>query len=297
MENLLEINTLGIAAPASGFERPRFDKGVEILQDMGFTLKIDPRVFAKTGYMAGLDESRAALLTELFADDTVDAVMCARGGYGCMRLLPLLDLETLALSAKPLIGFSDCTALFCALYSQGAYNCWHGPVVTQMGDLSGESLGVFKAALRGEQLFFEAAHGECLQAGRVSAPFFGGNLAVLIHMAGTPYFPDLTGHVLFLEEQNEPLYKIDRMFTQLKLMGVLDNLAGLVLGEFINCGELGAIHTRLRELMADTAIPMLTEFPSGHAYANMMMPLGAICTLDSAAKTLVFDGGDTDYDE
>lgn len=284
----MEINTLGIAAPASGFDKPKFDKGLEILADMGFALKVDDRVYTKTGYLAGLDEDRAALLTELFADDTVDAVMCARGGYGCMRILPLLDLAVLARSQKPLIGFSDCTALFCALYSKGARNCWHGPVVTQLNDLSGESLGVFKAALRGDELVFEAAHGECLHKGKAQAPFFGGNLAVLMHMAGTPYFPDLSGHVLFLEEQNEPLYKIDRMFTQLKLMGVIDNLAGIVLGEFINCGEVKAVHARLKELVDGLNIPVLTEFPSGHAYTNMMMPLGAPCILDSAAKTLAF---------
>ena len=292
MNTMREIKTLGIAAPASGFERLRFDKGVALLQDFGLRVKLDARVFNKTGYLAGSDEDRAALLTELFADDGIDAVMCARGGYGSMRLLPLLDLDTLARSPKPLIGFSDCTALFCALYAQGARNCWHGPVVTQLGDLSGESLGVFKAALRGEALAYETGHGRCLRAGHVAAPLFGGNLAVLTHMAGTPYFPDLSGHILFLEEQNEPLYKIDRMFTQLKLMGVLDSLNGIVLGEFLNCGEVKAVHTRLLELLDGRDIPVLADFPAGHACNNVILPLGTVAVLDSAAQTLVFIDGE-----
>lgn len=294
MKNHLDIKTLGIVAPASGFERSRFDKGLSILKDFGFRVRVDERVFAKTGYLAGSDEERAALLMELFADDGVDAVMCARGGYGCMRLLPLLDLDMLARSSKPLIGFSDCTALFCALYDRGAHNCWHGPVVTQMGDLSGESLGVFNAALRGDNLVYEASHGKTLREGCISAPVFGGNLAVLVHMAGTPYFPDLKSHILFLEEQNEPLYKVDRMFTQLKLVGVLDGLAGIVLGEFINCGEVKAVYARLLELLGDKDIPVLADFPSGHGCNNMMLPLGAIGTLDSAARTLIFDDGADD---
>lgn len=291
MENFREIKTLGIAVPASGFERPRFDKGLAVLKELDLQVKVDERVFVKTGYLAGYDEDRAALLTELFADNDIDAVMCARGGYGCMRLLPLLDLDTLARSSKPLIGFSDCTALFCALYARGARNCWHGPVVTQMGDLSGESLGVFNAALRGDNLVYEASHGKTLREGCISAPVFGGNLAVLVHMAGTPYFPDLSNHILFLEEQNEPLYKIDRMFTQLKLMGVLDGLAGIVLGEFINCGEVKAVHARLLELLGDRDIPVLGDFPSGHGHSNLMLPLGGPCLLDSAAQTLVFSNG------
>lgn len=289
MESLFKIHTLGIAAPAGCFERACFERGVDVLAELGFKLKIDSRVFAKTGYLAGTDEARAALLTELMDDDEADAVICARGGYGCMRLLPLLDLKAMALSRKPIIGFSDCTALFCALYAAGARNCWHGPVVTQMGDLDKASLDAFKLALRGGPPAFNVDEGVCLQAGEVVAPFFGGNLAVLAHMAGTPYFPNLAGHVLLLEEQNEPLYKIDRMLTQLKLMGVLNGLAGVVLGAFINCGEIKAVYARLTELLDGKGMPVLAGFPAGHAKANVLLPLGAVCALNSAAKTLVFN--------
>lgn len=291
MADHLQIKTLGIAAPASGFEPPRFERGLAVLKEMGFNVKVDDRVFVKTGYLAGSDTDRAALLTELFADDAVDAVMCARGGYGSMRLLPLLSLPTLAGSGKPLIGFSDCTALFCALYAFGSQTCWHGPVVTQMGDLDAESLAAFKAALQNEVVAYDVKQGVCLRPGRATGRFFGGNLTVLMHLAGTPYFPDLRGHILFVEDQNEPLYKIDRMFTQLKLMGVLNMLSGVVLGEFINCGEVRAIHTRLLELVGERDMPVLGAFPAGHGQANLILPLGGPCLLDSAAKTLVFSNG------
>lgn len=292
MENHLNAKTLGIVAPASGFERPRFDKGLAILKNLGLKVKVDERIFVKTGYLAGSDEDRAALLTELFNDDDINAVMCARGGYGCMRLLPLLDLPALAGGGKPLIGFSDCTALFCALYARGAANCLHGPVVTQIGDLDSESLAVFKAAMRGETLSYTPEKSVCLRPGRAAARFFGGNFTVMMHLAGTAYFPDLRGHILFLEDQNEALYKIDRMLTQLKLTGVLDSLSGVVMGEFINCGEVKAIHARLLELLGKRDIPVLGDFPAGHGHSNLMLPLGSPCLLDSTAKTLVFGNGE-----
>lgn len=293
MADHLQIKTLGIAAPASGFEPPRFERGLAVLDELGFDVKVDERAFIKTGYLAGSDNDRAALLTELFTDDVVDAVMCARGGYGSMRLLPLLNLQALADSGKPLIGFSDCTALFCALYALGGQSCWHGPVVTQMGDLDTESLAAFKAALQNEVVAYNVEQGVCLRSGRAAGRFFGGNLTVLMHLAGTAYFPDLRGHILFVEDQNEPLYKIDRMFTQLKLMGVLDRLAGVVLGEFINCGEVRAIHARVLELVGTRDIPVLGGFPAGHGQANLILPLGGPCLLDCAAKTLAFSNGAT----
>lgn len=292
MENHLNRKTLGLVAPASGFERPRFEKGLALLKSLGFRVRTDVRIFAETGYLAGSDADRAALLTELFADDGIDAVMCVRGGYGSMRLLPLLDLSALVRTGKPLIGFSDCTALFCALYAHGGTGCIHGPVVTQMGDLDPDSLAAFETFMAGDILTYTPEQSLCLRPGRAAARFFGGNLTVLTHLAGTAYFPDLRGHILFLEDQNEALYKIDRMLTQLKLMGVLDSLAGVIMGEFINCGDVGAIHARLLELVVDDEIPVLGDFPAGHGRSNLMLPLGGPCLLDSTAKTLVFGNGE-----
>lgn len=292
MENHLNVKTFGLVAPASGFQRSRFDKGLAFLKSLGFRVNTDARLFAQTGYLAGSDADRAALLTELFANDEIDAIMCVRGGYGSMRLLPLLDLPALTQIGKPLIGFSDCTALFCALYALGGSDCIHGPVVTQMGDLDPESLAAFETFMLGETLAYMPEQSICLRAGRAAARFFGGNLTVLTHLAGTAYFPDLRGHILFMEDQNEALYKIDRMLTQLKLMGVLDNLAGVIMGEFINCGDVGAIHARLLELVGDCDFPVLGNFPAGHGCRNLMLPLGGPCLLDSTAKTLVFGNGE-----
>lgn len=292
MENHLNLKTLGLVAPASGFERSRFENGLALLKSLGFRVRADARLFAETGYLAGSDADRAALLAELFADDEIDAIMCVRGGYGSMRLLPLLDLSALARTGKPLIGFSDCTALFCALYARGGVDCMHGPVVTQMGDLDPDSLTAFKAFMQDDTLAYTLEQSLCLRPGRAAARFFGGNLTVLTHLAGTAYFPDLHGHILFMEDQNEALYKIDRMLTQLKLMGVLDGLAGVVMGEFINCGDVGAIHARLLELVGERDIPVLGDFPAGHGSRNLMLPLGGPCLLDSIAKTLVFGNGE-----
>lgn len=287
----MSIKTIGIAAPAGVFDMPRFERGLAILRDLGYTLCVDERVYAREGYLAGSDVQRAALLRELFADDAVDVVMCARGGYGSMRLLPLLDWAALARSGKPLVGFSDCSALFSGLYAAGGKNGWHGPVVTQMEDLGDESLQAFVMALeQGGRLMYVAENACCLREGKVRAPFFGGNLAVLSHLAGTQYLPDLTGHVLFLEDVNESLYKIDRMLTQLKLMGVLDTLAGVVLGEFGDDCDMADICGRLLELLEDRDIPVLGNFPAGHGNNNHLLPLGGTCFLNAAVKSLTFTG-------
>lgn len=287
----MSIKTIGIAAPASVFDVPRFKRGLDVLRGLGYEPYVDERVYAREGYLAGPDAQRAALLQELFVNDAVDAVMCARGGYGCMRILPLLDLVVIAGSHKPLIGFSDCMALFGGLYGLQGKICWHGPVVTQMEDLVDESLQAFVMALEQVgKIMYVAENARCLRKGKARGPFFGGNLAVLSHLAGTPYFPDLTGHVLFLEDINEDLYKIDRMLTQLKLMGVLDSVAGVVLGEFINCGDVNAINLRLLELLEARDIPVLSGFPAGHGANNHVLPLGMSCFLNSQVQSLTFTG-------
>lgn len=290
-ENPMSIKTIGIAAPAGVFDVPRFKRGLAVLRDLGYELFVDDRIYASDGYLAGPDHLRAAVLRDVFANDAVDAVMCARGGYGCARLLPLLDWQAIATANKPLIGFSDCTALFGGLYAAGGKHCWHGPVVSQMEDLGEESLRAFVLALeQGGKMMYMAEDANCLRAGKARAPLFGGNLAVLCSLAGTPYFPDMRGHILFLEDLNEDLYKIDRMLTQLKLAGVLDTAAGVVLGEFVDCGDAKAIDRRLLELLEYRDIPVLSGFPAGHSANNHLLPLGMSCFLNAQVKSLTFTG-------
>lgn len=291
-KNLQPVNpgdAIALVAPAANFDPDAFTRGVDVLCSLGYKPLYDDLVFTKNGYLAGNDVLRARLLQEAFASPDAKAVMLVRGGYGCMRLLPLLDLNAVARSGKPLIGFSDCTALFGALYWLAGRPCWHGPMVTQMPDLCANSLQAFTAALAAPgAVSYKAGQGVCLSAGEAYGTFFGGNLSVLCALLGTPYWPDLSGHILFLEDVGEPLYKIDRMFTQLKLAGILDRVAGVVLGEFKDCGDETMVYARLQELLGRRDIPVLANFPAGHGNNNVPLPIGRACVLNSTALTLDF---------
>jgi muramoyltetrapeptide carboxypeptidase len=246
-----------------------------------------------TGYLAGSDERRADELNRLIADPDVRAVLLARGGYGIMRILELLDAGALRRDPKPIVGFSDATALlFWALRVAGLRGI-HGPVVAQLGDLPAEDTARLVDLLEGRP----AARlpgallptGACGR-GRVEGRLLGGNLTLLARLVGTRYAPALSGAVLFVEEVGERPYAIDRYFTQLALSGALDGARAALVGSLTRCVEkviapepdaAQVVDERLRAF----AIPGLTGAPFGHGDRNLALPFGGRCAIDFDAGT------------
>lgn len=282
-------DTIGIAAPASPFDRTSFDAGARVLEAMGFNLAIPDDLYARQGYLAGSDRRRADQLMKLFADPAIHGVICARGGYGAMRILDRLDAAVIARHPKPFVGFSDITVLLDFMVSYCGVAAFHGPTVTTLGTGDAASRDRFRLALTTPAPVSVAADPAIeIASGRASGRFACGNLTLFSHLTGTPFQPDFGGCILMLEDRGEALYRIDRMLTQMRLAGCFDGLAGLALGTFSDCGPDEDLHRLITDRFGDLGIPVLAGFPVGHGTVNFTLPVGPVATLDTAAGRLVF---------
>ncbi len=279
--------TLGVVAPAGPLDRAAFDQGVLALRSMGFKVVCDQDVSASGGYLAGSDQSRAAAIHRCFEDPRVDGIICARGGYGCLRMLPLLDYDRIAVHPKSVIGFSDITALHAALQRRCGLVSFHGPMVITLAEACKTTRTALWEAVAGDRpLEIRSDHATALRRGRASGVLCGGNLTTLCHLTGTPFVPSYRNRILFLEDRGEAPYRIDRMLTQMKIAGAFEGLRGLVLGSFSDCGAIEEVWQVVEELFEGTRIPILAGVDAGHCEPNLTLPLGVPAVLDSEALTL-----------
>ena len=299
--------TVGLVAPSSAPNEPediRF--AVEVLESLGFRVRPGAHVFDRQGYLAGADATRAADLNTMFADDGIDAIWCVRGGYGASRILPMLDYDRMRRSPKALIGFSDITSLHMALHTQADLVSFHGPVAWRA--FTPYTLHEWKHVLcetnvpvrLGAPPAFELREGQVdrknrvmtLVPGRVRGRLVGGNLCLMAHLTGTRYAPDLRGAILFLEDVDEPYYRIDRFLTQLWLSGSLDGVAGVVFGKFTRCEPSASfVQNRvLEDILAERCrtlrVPAISGFMVGHVDDQTTLPIGCLAELDADAGTL-----------
>lgn len=259
-----------------------------------YQLVYDDGVLATQGHLAGSDERRLAELERALTDPTIRAIFCARGGYGTMRLLPRLDLGPLVRDPRPLIGFSDVTALHAALLCKDVVSI-HGPVVTQLGKLGEEDATALYRLLE-DPTPPEPWHGLTPLAAPpdrsvATGPLVGGNLELVTRLLGTPYLPPLDGAVLALEEVGERPYRLDRALTQLELAGVWDRVAAVVVGDLIQCVPVGdepAPEVVLRERLERLSIPVLAQAPFGHGSRNRAFAHGTQVQVDARAGSLTF---------
>ena len=249
-------------------------------------------VLDRTGYLAGADSSRLSDLNAALSDDDINAVWCVRGGYGVMRLLEDIDYRGLEKKPKAVIGYSDITALHAAIVRRCNVIAFHGP--TARATLTPFSRASLERALRGEESCGAASNAETLYGGRARGRLVGGNLAMLCALCGTAFEPSYADAILVLEDVNEPVYRIDRMLTQLRLSGRLQRCAAIVFGHFADIPDnapeesLGA--RTLEEVLAETAalvgVPCIAGAPVGHVADQWTIPLGAQAELDADARSL-----------
>jgi len=293
-------DVIGVIAPAGQIsDHQRFERGVAILAEMGFEPRFPRELWPGTGYLADTDKKRARELHEIVADSDTKGVMAARGGYGCLRTLGYLDFQLLRQNPKTFVGFSDITLLLNQIAQQVNMLSFHGPVVTSLCDSSNESLerlyqcltGNWRRAITPAKL--EILRGEQQVEGRL----VGGNLCSIMTFLGTPYDFDWEDCIVLLEDIGEPLYRIDRMLTQLALAGKFSQAAGIILGDFTLNADQNAldkmryteyIWQRILELTAGCATPVWGNFPSGHCSDNLTLPLGAHAVMDSGRGELSF---------
>ena len=282
-------DTIGIVAPAGPFDLEKFMKGKAVLESMGFQTFFDEDIFQKHGFLAGTDSQRSDQINRLFADPSVQAIVCARGGYGSMRILPFLDFETIKTHPKIFLGFSDVSALLSVLCDQCGLITFHGPLVTTLAKATEKTIVAMKTALTSDApLVLIPEDGQVIKSGVCSGLVTGGNLTTLCHLVGTPYAPNFKGKILFFEDVGEMPYRIDRMLTQMKMAGCFEEIAGLILGTFKDCGQLNEIVGIFNTIFEDANIPILAGFNMGHGEHNLTIPMGLGATLDTDKKRLLF---------
>jgi len=217
--------------------------------------------------------------------------MCARGGYGTLRLLDRIDYSLILNNPKIIVGYSDITALLLAIYKKTGLVTFHGPVARELDKNNGKNLEVFLKVASGDKvLSVSLLEGMTLNKGRATGILLGGNLSLICHLVGTPFLPSLKDIILFVEEKGEPLYRIDRMLTHLKLSGAIDDLAGLAVGSFEGCGDVSEIENLLEDNFAGRGFPIISGLPVGHGSENITLPMGLRVELDTGAKVISVQG-------
>ncbi|HEX3600240.1 MAG TPA: LD-carboxypeptidase, partial [Lacipirellulaceae bacterium] len=288
-------DTIGVVVPAGPLNRERIDRALTRVRDRGFRVKTYGDIYRSRGYLAGDDATRAAELMAAFADPETAAVWCARGGYGVMRMLHLLDFNVIQDNPKVFVGFSDITALHIPIQKRTGLITFHGPNLQdgfgKPDDMSAaDQTALWRVLLADQQSTnpssyaydFAGIEGLSLQTingGTATGELTGGNLAMLNSTMGTPDEVETTGRILFIEDVSEQLYRIDRYLTQLRLAGKFDSIAGVLVGSFSydegdQADKPSDITTYLSEFFANIGVPVLAGFPAGHDRFNLTLPMG-----------------------
>jgi muramoyltetrapeptide carboxypeptidase len=290
---------VAVVAPASPFTREDFDRGIAEVKALGFEPVYDDRVFARRGFVAGEPRTRAASFLEAWENPSIAGVLCVRGGYGSVQILPLLDLDRLCARPKVFVGYSDVTSMLTWLTLHGRLVTFHGPMLAGRLSLGpdGYDRASFLRAVTSADAIGElpAASLEVVRPGEARGPLLGGTLTQLLASFNTPYaFDPPPGHILFVDEVGERPYRLDRMLTQWRLSGLLARAAGIIFGELPGCDEPGGTITArdvVRDLLRDFPGPVLMGLPSGHTVTPALtLPFGVDTTLSaSSAPRIVIE--------
>lgn len=282
---------IGLIAPA-GPATLDLDRATQWMNTRGYQLRVFPGVWEKDGYLAGTDAARLRDLHDAFADSSIDAIFCLRGGYGSPRLLDGIDFELLRRHPKPFVGYSDITALHLAITRYAGFVTFHGPMLNAdlLGNKQPPTESSLLRMLSGQQsrvLEHPAAFPlTTLAPGRARGRLLGGNLSMICATLGSAYELDDDGIILFIEDVNEPLYRVDRLLTHLRLVGKLSRLRGVMVGDFDGV-EVAALERLLTQELGSLGIPILSGWRSGHCDPNLTLPMGAQVQLDADTQQLI----------
>ena len=299
-------DTIALVSPASAtFNSLDLQIARESLEALGFKVRQGEHMMERHGYLAGDDKARAEDINKAFADRSIAGVHAIRGGWGSARLLPYLDFDAIRRNPKVLIGYSDITALLLSIHAKTGLITFHGPI--GLGRWDAWSLDYYRRVLMGgEAVTYSNKQGisgdrnSLVQVefrtlthapGKARGRLLGGNLTVLTAILGSPYLPDWDDAILFCEDVGEDLYRVDRMFTQLKLAGVLSKIKGFVFGSCSECGPgEGYASLTLEEIIRDhikpLGVPAWQGAMIGHAQPQWTLPVGAQVEIDGSAGTI-----------
>ncbi len=290
-KSLKKGDTIGLVSASSPTPSEVLPRAIKAIEDLGFNVVVGETCKERHGYLAGKDDLRAQEINEMFRNPEIDGIFCIRGGYGAQRILPLLDLEMIKENPKVFAGYSDVTALHIVFNQLCHFVTFHSPMPStefikdEMDDYTWNSFLTSVMDTERTDYFLENAPGnpvKVLVPGEATGELVGGNLTLVASSLGTPYEIDTKGKILFLEDIDEYERRVDRMLTQLKLAGKLDDAEGILLGAWTNCGPQNPdkpeqslrLHTIFEEILVPTGKPILMDITCGHVLPTMTLPLG-----------------------
>jgi muramoyltetrapeptide carboxypeptidase len=294
---------IGIISPASTpDDLTRIDKGVQYLEKLGYRTEVAPNVGKVRGYLAGHDDQRLYDLHYMFRKKDVKAIFCVRGGYGSPRLLDKIDFKLIAKNPKIFVGYSDITVLHLALLKKTGLITFAGPMVAT--DFGKDEVSTYteehfwKTITTSKKIGNIVPPGEdklfSLNKGKAKGELTGGNLALMMSLAGTPLFPELKGKILMIEDIGEQPYRVDRLVNQLKLMGAFKQLKGIILGAFTDCLEPDftkrtlTLNEVIEDYFEKLSIPVIYNFPHGHINDLVTVPFGIDVSINASKHTVEF---------
>jgi muramoyltetrapeptide carboxypeptidase len=281
--------TIAVAAPASAVDLELVEAAAKRWRESGFTVVYRDDLGARDRYLAGADARRADELREHWADPRVDAILCARGGYGCHRIMDRLDAAAARAAAKSLTGYSDITTLLLWQQRCAGLLGFHGPMFERGADISDAEFGAMVETLTGTERLPVEREGSDGSGAAVEGPLVGGSLTLIAASLGTAWAIDARDAILLLEDTGERPFRVDRMLQQLRHAGVLEGVVGVGLGHFDRCDESdGFIRSEqiLREWLDAARVPWVSGLPFGHGAPNLVWPFGVRARLDGARATL-----------
>ncbi|WP_176448420.1 LD-carboxypeptidase [Lentibacillus sp. CBA3610] len=300
-QRLAKGDTVGIMAPASPSDIRRLERAVPFFERMGLHVKLGKTTNLKYGYLAGTDAERMADFHDMVTDNTIKAIIFARGGYGTARIANQIDYHLIRQNPKIFWGYSDITYLHTAIRQQTGLTTFHGPMPASDiadDDFDALSANMFRQLFDPVTLHYseDISPLNVIVSGEADGELIGGNLSLLISSLGTPYEINTEGKLLLLEDIGEAPYRIDSMLNQLKLAGKLHAASGIIIGDFAEAEppegkpSLSLKHV-LHDHLADLACPVMSGFKIGHCFPHFSVPLGEKATLNTAEKSLIIEPG------
>lgn len=295
-------DTIGLIAPAGYIEQRNIDNSIKNISSLGFNVVYNNRILSKYGYLGGTDQERADDLNEMFSRKDVDGIFCVRGGWGCARILDLIDYSNIKMNPKFLIGFSDITSLNYALYAKAGLVTFHGPVGSStFNEYSVNNLLNTVVNPQENIKFYNAAPEKdtneyipvTIRSGIAEGDLVGGNLSIVVSMIGTEYDINTKGKIIFLEEVREEPYRIDRMLTQMIQAGKFKDAAGVMLGVFSRCEannqeESLSLYEVLQDRLFPLGIPVVYGMSFGHIANKITLPFGIKARLNTTEQSITF---------
>jgi len=274
---------IGVVNPAYWLEAERLQRAVKVFEELGYELVLGKSTGLQENQCAGTPAQRAEDIMAMFRDPSIDAIICARGGYGGNRVLPLLDYEVIRANPKIFVGYSDITGLLTSMAQKSGLITFHGPMLSTYGKQTiGYNLDIFHRVLSGEDniqiMSAPECRARCLKPGDASGPLWGGNLTLVIERLATDGQIDTAGSILLLEDIDEKLYAFERMMLHLRSSGSLEKIKGLVIGEMLEMGDgktpFGKTTDEIvLDICSDLEIPIISNFPCGHGDYQVTLPI------------------------